>query len=167
MDTHTWAPPNHDAADPPWEVVTPIEALPATEYAHEFVGAEHGDVPFSIILVEAPTGAGPQVHRHPYAEVFVVAAGRARFRLGDDELEVGARHVVVARSGIAHGFTSIGSADLRLTAIHGSSRFVTEWLAGVDSAWASKSPPAPLSNSPDPVRRRSSGCNGAQSMEDH
>jgi quercetin dioxygenase-like cupin family protein len=62
--------------------------LPRTEHAHEFVGADHQDVPFSIILVEAPPGAGPGRHRHPYAEVFVVESGEATFELGDDHMVV-------------------------------------------------------------------------------
>lgn len=34
--------------------------------------------------------------------------------------------------------TQNGTAELRLTAIHGSGRFDTEWLAGPDPSWASK-----------------------------
>jgi hypothetical protein len=45
--------------------VTGFDHLPRTQHAHEFVGAQHGDVPFSIILVHAPPGAGPQLHGHP------------------------------------------------------------------------------------------------------
>jgi quercetin dioxygenase-like cupin family protein len=68
--------------------VMEFDDLPSTEHAHEFVGEEHGDVPFSIILVHAPPGAGPRLHRHPYAEVFVVESGEARFQLGDDTMVV-------------------------------------------------------------------------------
>jgi len=34
--------------------------------------------------------------------------------------------------------TNSGAGELRLTAIHGASRFNTEWLAGPDPAWSSK-----------------------------
>lgn len=40
------------------------------------MGAEHGDVPFSLILVHSRPGVGPKLHRHPYAEVFVVESGQ-------------------------------------------------------------------------------------------
>ena len=40
-------------------------------HAHEFVGAGHGDVPFSVIIVHSRPGVGPKLHRHPYPEVFV------------------------------------------------------------------------------------------------
>ncbi len=118
--------------------ILPLEALPATEHAHELVGADHGDVPFSVIFVHAPPGAGPRVHRHPYPEVFVVEEGRATFTLGSAEVLVEAGHVVVGPPDVPHGFTNSGEGELRLTAIHGASRFVTEWLAGADEVWASK-----------------------------
>jgi quercetin dioxygenase-like cupin family protein len=74
--------------------------LPSTEHAHEFVGAEHGDVPFSIILVHAAPGAGPRLHRHPYAEVFVVESGEATFQLGDDTMVVRGGEVVVGPANV-------------------------------------------------------------------
>ena len=107
-------------------------------HAHELVGAEHGDVPFSVILVHSQPGVGPKLHRHPYAEVFVVESGEATFRIGDETVVVGGGHVVVSPAGEAHGFTNTGSGELRLTAIHGASRFDTEWLAGPDPTWTSR-----------------------------
>jgi quercetin dioxygenase-like cupin family protein len=115
-----------------------FDDLPQTEHAHEFVGAEHGDVPFSIILVHAPPGAGPQLHQHPYPEVFVVESGEASFQLGDDTMVVRGGQIVVGPANIPHGFTNIGTGQLRLTAIHGAAEFTTEWLAELDPQWASK-----------------------------
>jgi mannose-6-phosphate isomerase-like protein (cupin superfamily) len=120
--------------------VIPFDELAQTRHAHEFVGADHGDVPFSIILVHAPPGEGPRLHRHPYAEVFIVESGRATFRLGDDEMTVQAGHVVVGPPDVPHGFTNSGTGELRLVAIHGASEFDTEWLAGDDRTWASRPP---------------------------
>ena len=117
--------------------IVPFDALEHSEHSHELVGAEHGDVPFSLILVHAAPGVGPKVHRHPYAEVFVVHEGRATFRIGADTVVVDEGHVVVSPAGEAHGFTNTGDGELRLTAIHGAPRFVTEWLAGDDPAWRS------------------------------
>ena len=111
--------------------------LPATKHAAEFVGVDHGDVPFSIIIVRSPVGAGPRLHRHPYPEVFVVEAGQATFRLGEVRIVVPAGHVVVAPSNVAHGFENTGRGELRLIAIHGAGRFDTEWLEDVDRAWVS------------------------------
>src|SRR5438552_13465251 len=55
-----------------------LDDLEHSRHSHEFVGAEHGDVPFSIILVHSEPGVGPKLHRHPYAEVFVVESARRR-----------------------------------------------------------------------------------------
>ena len=115
-----------------------FDDLAPTEHSHEFVGAEHGDVPFSVILVHSRPGVGPRVHRHPYAEVFVVESGQATFRIGDDTVVVDGGHVVVSPPGEAHGFVNSGHGELRLTAIHGASRFDTEWLEGADPVWTSK-----------------------------
>lgn len=54
------------------------------------MGADHGEVPFSVILPHSRPGVGPRLHRHPYAEVFIVEAGHATFQIGDERLEVGA-----------------------------------------------------------------------------
>ena len=115
-----------------------FDELAHTAHSHEFVGAEHGDIPFSLILVHSRPGVGPKLHRHPYAEVFVVEAGQATFRIGQETAVVEAGHVVVSPPGEAHGFINSGTSELRLTAIHGAGRFSTEWLAGDDPTWASK-----------------------------
>jgi mannose-6-phosphate isomerase-like protein (cupin superfamily) len=119
-------------------LVMEIDDLPRIEHAHEFVGAHHGDVPFSVILVHAPPGAGPRLHRHPYPEVFVVESGEARFQLGDDTLVVHGGQVVVGPANVPHGFTNTGTGPLRLTAIHGAAIFDTEWLTAPDPVWTSK-----------------------------
>jgi mannose-6-phosphate isomerase-like protein (cupin superfamily) len=118
--------------------IVPLDELEPTEHSHEFVGADHGDVPFSVILVHSRPGVGPKVHRHPYPEVFIVESGRATFRIGDDSVVVEAGNVVVSPAGEAHGFVNSGEGELRLTASHGAGRFSTEWLAGDDPTWASK-----------------------------
>ena len=121
--------------------IVPLDDLPHEPHSHEFVGADHDDVPFSIILVHSAPGQGPRLHRHPYAEVFVVESGSARFQIGDETIEVGGGNVVISPPGEAHGFTNSGADTLRLTAIHGAGRFDTEWLSGFDSVWTSKPKP--------------------------
>ena len=115
-----------------------FDDLPRTEHAHEFVGAEHGAVPFSVILVHAAPGAGPRLHRHPYPEVFVVESGEASFQLGHDTVVVRGGQIVVGPANVPHGFTNTGTGQLRLTAIHGAAAFDTEWLSEPDPMWASK-----------------------------
>jgi mannose-6-phosphate isomerase-like protein (cupin superfamily) len=115
-----------------------LDDLEHTPHAHELVGADHGSVPFSLILVHSQPGVGPRLHRHPYPEVFVVESGQATFRIGEATTVVEAGHVVVSPAGEAHGFVNSGTAELRLVAIHGAPRFDTEWLEGPDPTWTSK-----------------------------
>ena len=127
--------------DRPKGTIVPFADVEHTPHAHELVGAEHGDVPFSVILVHSQPGVGPKRHRHPYAEVFVVHDGVATFRIGDETVVVAGGHIVISPAGESHGFTNTGTGELRLTAIHGASRFETEWLAGDDPTWTSKRRP--------------------------
>jgi mannose-6-phosphate isomerase-like protein (cupin superfamily) len=80
------------------------------------------------MVVDAPPGSGPKLHRHPYEEVFVVQEGTATFTAGDEQIEVKGRQVVVVPAGVAHKFVYSGAGRLRQVDIHASDRFVTEWL---------------------------------------
>ncbi len=108
--------------------VIPAAELPPSSIGREFIGEEHGEVGVSLFLIDAPPGRGPRLHRHAYAELFIVQEGEATFSLGDAERTVTAGHVVVVPAGEPHGFTSSGEGRLRLVAIHLSPRMVTEWL---------------------------------------
>jgi quercetin dioxygenase-like cupin family protein len=59
------------------------DSLPLGGNSHEFEGDDFGNAGVSFILVDAPPGGGPSLHRHPHAEVFVVQQGRATFILDD------------------------------------------------------------------------------------
>ena len=115
-----------------------LDDLPGTPDAHELAGAAFGDLPFSIIVVHSRPEAGPRLHRHPYAEVFVVESGEATFRLGDEEIVVGDRRIVIAYPNVPHGFRNTGTGELRLLAIHGAPDFDTEWLEGRDPVWSTR-----------------------------
>ena len=95
--------------------------------SREFEGADHGDVGVSFFLVEAEPGRGPSLHKHDYAEVFIMLDGSATFRGPDGEVEVGAGAVVVVPPGEPHGFTASAGGSRQVN-IHASPRFVTEWL---------------------------------------
>ena len=96
--------------------------------AHRFIGAQHGGLPISMFLVDNQPGAGPLLHRHPYAEVFVVHSGEARFEIDDLQLTATAGDILIAPAMSAHRFTNTGEAQLRVTAIHTASEMDTEWL---------------------------------------
>lgn len=95
--------------------------------ANEFQG-HHLGAGVSIIVVDAPPGGGPRLHRHPYEEVFLVQEGSASFTAGDEEIEVAGGQVVVVPAGVPHKFVNSGTGRLRQVDVHASDRFVTEWL---------------------------------------
>jgi mannose-6-phosphate isomerase-like protein (cupin superfamily) len=102
--------------------------LPHVGNSPELEGYLHGDAPVSIILFDGPPGSGPKLHRHPYAEVFLVQEGCATFTVGDRTLVLRGGQIVVAPAGTPHKFINSGDGPLRQIDIHASERFVTEWL---------------------------------------
>lgn len=104
------------------------DTLPLVGGAHELEGYLHGDVPVSLIFVDGPPGSGPKLHRHPYAEVFVIQEGQATFTVGEDVIEARAGQILIAPAGVPHAFTNTGATILRQLDIHLSDHFDTEWL---------------------------------------
>jgi quercetin dioxygenase-like cupin family protein len=100
------------------------DELPFSNIAREFVGSEHG-AGCCLILVDAPPGRGPGLHRHPYAEVFLVQDGEGVFRTEDGERAVGPGDLVVVPQDTWHGFTA--TTQLRMTSVQPSPDFQTEW----------------------------------------
>jgi len=107
-----------------------LDELPLSNIAREFVGADHGGVGICAIFVEAPPGAGPSLHRHPYPEVIITQEGTATLLLGEDgeRREIGAGAMVVIPAGQWHAFANSGDGPLRQLDIHLSASFDTEWL---------------------------------------
>ena len=104
--------------------------LPSDGGSREFEGRLYGGVGVTFILVEASPGRGPRLHRHPYAEVFVVQEGRAVFTVGEETVEAEGGQVLVVPAGVPHRFVNTGDGPLRPFDIHASDRFLTEWLEG-------------------------------------
>jgi mannose-6-phosphate isomerase-like protein (cupin superfamily) len=81
-----------------------------------------------LILVDAAPGTGPKLHRHPYAEIFLVQEGTATYVVGDETFDVAAGQIAVVPPGAPHKFVNSGTGPLRQIDIHANNRFVTEWL---------------------------------------
>jgi quercetin dioxygenase-like cupin family protein len=97
--------------------VLPLADLRRSATAALFEG---GEVPVSIFVTRYERGQGPDLHLHPYAEVFVVETGTATFTVGDDELTVAAGNVVVVPAQTPHGFKGAGDDVLRVVSVHPS-----------------------------------------------
>ena len=98
--------------------VTPIEDLRLSHRAALFEGGEQA--PVSIFVTEYSRGEGPDLHLHPYPEVFVVETGTAQFTAGDEQLTVPAGNIVVVPAQTPHGFKGAGEDKLRVVSVHPS-----------------------------------------------
>jgi quercetin dioxygenase-like cupin family protein len=98
--------------------VIPIEELRRSPTAALFQGGD--DISASIFVTEYPRGRGPDLHLHPYPEVFVVQTGAATFTAGDEELTVEGGHVVIVPADTPHMFKCAGDDTLRVVSVHPS-----------------------------------------------
>jgi mannose-6-phosphate isomerase-like protein (cupin superfamily) len=81
------------------------------------------------IILESTTqaGVGPRLHRHPYAETFIIRRGSATFTVGTEQLEAHAGQILVVPANTPHKFAT-GPDGYEAVHIHANARFVTEWL---------------------------------------
>ena len=98
--------------------VWPVSDLRRSETAALFQGGE--DIDASMFITAYPRDRGPDLHTHPYPELFYVEAGTATFTVGDDEVVVGEGHVVVVPAETVHGFKNRHDAELRVVSVHPS-----------------------------------------------
>ena len=98
--------------------VVPIEDLRLSPTAALFEGGD--EIPTSIFVTAYDRGQGPQLHLHPYPEVFVVQTGTAAFTVGDEEITVAAGHIVVVPAETPHRFKGAGGDTLRVVSVHPS-----------------------------------------------
>jgi len=98
--------------------VIPLEDLRRSPTAALFQGRD--EAPVSIFVTRYPRGRGPDLHLHPYAEVFVVTDGTAVFTAGDEQITVEAGHIVIVPAETPHGFKGAGDDELRVVSVHPS-----------------------------------------------
>jgi quercetin dioxygenase-like cupin family protein len=104
-----------------------IDDLPGSERARRFIGADHGAT-VSFYVMSYQRGEGPDLHRHPYEETFIIQAGSAAFRIDGEEFEAHAGEIVIAPAGAAHGFKNPADEPLRAVGIHPAERMQQEDL---------------------------------------
>ena len=109
------------------EYVLKVNRLPAGENASTFDGHEHG-ASVSFFLSRNLPGSGPDLHRHPYEETFIIEDGNVRFTVGEETVEATAGDIVVVPPGTPHKFVNIGAGRLRQISIHPVAQMDTEWL---------------------------------------
>lgn len=107
--------------------VIEVDRLPGGENAVRFDGYEHG-AGVSFFITRNKPGTGPDLHRHPYEETFIVQGGEARFTIGGETVDARAGQILIAPAGTPHRFVNTGDGPLRQINIHPVARMETEWL---------------------------------------
>jgi mannose-6-phosphate isomerase-like protein (cupin superfamily) len=82
----------------------------------------------SFFLVHSPPGFGPDLHKHPYAETWVVRSGKAGFTADGVYVEAGPGDILVVGAETPHKFKNIGSERLDIVCIHASPVMIQEDL---------------------------------------
>lgn len=111
-------------ADKPLKLTRADWAKSPDAWAGHFEGKSLGtDVTVLFVEIEE-AGKGARLHTHPYDEVFIVREGRARYTIGDQEIEAEAGDVLLAPAEVPHKFVNLGPGRLVSTDIHLS----PEWI---------------------------------------
>ena len=108
-------------------VIRAGELKPSPGGTVAFEGHPHGSG-VSFFLVNNLPGAGPDLHRHPYSETWIVRAGKARITADGEDIEAGPGDIAVVSSDTPHKFKNIGTDRLDIVCIHSSPRFIQEDL---------------------------------------
>ena len=108
--------------------VVPADALRiGSGRTRKFEGRPYGSG-ISYFLVDNDPGQGPDLHRHPYPETWVVLEGEARITIGDDTLIATAGDTATVVANVWHGFKNSGTSRLRIMCIHASDVMIQENL---------------------------------------
>ena len=108
-------------------VIPSGEIRPSRGGTVTFEGEPYGSG-VSFFLVNNEPGAGPDLHKHPYSETWIVRSGRARFTADGEDIESGPGDIVVVGPETAHKFKNIGTGRLDVVCIHASPRMIQESL---------------------------------------
>jgi mannose-6-phosphate isomerase-like protein (cupin superfamily) len=104
------------------------DELPRDGNVSEFQGYLHEETNVSFIWVDMPPGDSVRLHKHPYAEIFVIQEGHVTFTVGSETLAAQAGQVVIVPAETPHKFVNSGDGPLRQIDIHQSPQFITDWL---------------------------------------
>ena len=109
------------------KVIRSGELQPSPGGTITFEGEPHASG-VSFFLVNGEPGAGPDLHRHPYSETWIVRGGRALFTADGEELEAGPGDIIVVSTETPHKFKSLGPDRLDIVCIHASPTMIQENL---------------------------------------
>ena len=108
-------------------VIRSGELVPSRGGTVTFEGEPHGSG-VSFFLVNSLPGMGPDLHKHPYPETWIVRSGTARITADDEEIDVGPGDIAVVGAETPHKFKNTGTGRLDIICIHASPRMIQEDL---------------------------------------
>jgi mannose-6-phosphate isomerase-like protein (cupin superfamily) len=89
---------------------------------------EHYGSGVSFFLVNNEPGEGPDLHKHPYSETWIVRSGKARITADGEDIEAGPGDIAVVGAETPHKFKNMGPDRLDIICIHSSPRIIQEAL---------------------------------------
>jgi mannose-6-phosphate isomerase-like protein (cupin superfamily) len=110
-----------------YKVIRSGELQPSAGGTVTFEGDVHGSG-VSFFLVNNEPGQGPDLHRHPYSETWIVRSGKARMTADGMDVEAGPGDIMVVGPETPHKFKNIGTERLDIICIHASPRMIQESL---------------------------------------
>jgi len=110
-----------------YKVIRSNEIKPSPGGTVTFEGEEYGSG-VSFFLVNNVPGAGPNLHKHPYSETWVIRSGKARLTADGVDIEAGPGDIIVVSPETPHKFKNMGTERLEIICIHASPRIIQEDL---------------------------------------
>jgi mannose-6-phosphate isomerase-like protein (cupin superfamily) len=117
----------------PRAVTLELSDLALGPTAFLFEGFPRAGVDISIFVTRTPPGRAVELHVHPYAETFLLLAGRGRWTRGEDTVELEPEGMLVVPPDTPHGFRNIGDVPLLVVSVHERGTLRQTWL-GEDPA---------------------------------
>ncbi|HEX6745366.1 MAG TPA: cupin domain-containing protein [Solirubrobacteraceae bacterium] len=117
----------------PRAVTLELSDLALGRTAFLFEGFPRAGVDISIFVTRTPPGRAVELHVHPYAETFLLLAGRGRWTRGEETVELEPEGMLVVPPDTPHGFRNIGDVPLLVVSVHERGTLRQTWL-GKDPA---------------------------------
>ena len=112
----------------PRAVTLELSDLARGPTAFLFEGFPRAGVDVSIFVTRTPPGRAVELHVHPYAETFLLLAGRGRWTRGEETVELEPEGMLVVPPDTPHGFRNMGDVPLLLVSVHERGTLRQTWL---------------------------------------
>jgi quercetin dioxygenase-like cupin family protein len=91
-----------------------------------FQGIKHG-ANVSFFIVHFSPGKGPQKHRHPYEETFILLEGEIEAIVDGETRNLRENNIVIIPAGAWHEFKNCSAKPVFMINLHPVAEIITEW----------------------------------------